>query len=199
MKNTITIIFLFIFFFNSFSQVESDSLILKEYIKCKPNFDYLDLKKNIFKHWGVKLIYIFAKDDYDFINHPKENSSTHKDLANKFGDNWEVTFKNELFLNERVWFLECNNKKDLKNLENLTLSVEKGSSNIKFNSDRTFTLWTDFRIEKDDDYGEEILTTPYLGNYTLKENTILLKFDDNTELHYDYEIVKSKIKLKMKK
>jgi len=172
----------------SFAQEQKDSIVLNKYVRGDPFTEMIDAEIEIAKNWGFIINYSYGDCsgtyDYKITEFKKKNVIAKKSLKKKYDKNWETIFNNEVFINTHTWFIEYDSKIKILVSDKLKLNFDKGKSNIIFKPNRKFTLWTDFRTEKN-----EILTTPYNGSFIIDANTIRLKFESETELIYSYDIV----------
>ena len=167
--------------------MKKDSLILKKYIGGEPFMNRIDTEIEVAKNWGFIIQYTFGDcgGTYDNLieKFKKENKKTKLALANKFGENWEVTFQNQVLLTLNSWYLKPKSLDEIIKLNTLKLNPKKGNSTILFNPDNTFTFTSNSSVEH-----KKL-------KYSISDIQLFLIFPDGKRLAFYYKIKQYGIEL----
>lgn len=187
MKTILIVIFLLSFQSIMYAQSDNDSIVLKKYIGGKPYMIGIMVEQAVAKNWGVIIKYSYGdcSNTYDYLinDFENENKKAHQLLKEKYGLNWEKTFRTEVLMNSNDWYIGISTKEELFNIDTLNLSFENQISKIEFQSNRTFVL----SINSKNNENQKSTPKTYNGNYTINDDEINLIFQDKTSINFKYE------------
>lgn len=170
-----------------YAQSDNDSIVLKKYIGGKPYMIGIMVEQAVAKNWGVIIKYSYGdcSNTYDYLinDFENENKKAHQLLKEKYGLNWEKTFRTEVLMNSNDWYIGISTKEELFNIDTLNLSFENQISKIEFQSNRTFVL----SINSKNNENQKSTPKTYNGNYTINDDEINLIFQDKTSINFKYE------------
>ena len=170
-------------------QEQNDSLVLKKYVGGEPFMNRIDTEIEVAKNWGFIIQYTFGDcgGTYDNLieKFKKENKKTKLALANKFGENWEAIFQDQVTFNLHPWYLNIESTDDFIKSDTLKLSTQKSKATLRFNPDKKYTLTVETNNSKE-------VVASY---YDLSENQLHLIFPNGNKRVYNYSIKQYEIEL----
>ncbi len=171
------------------TQQPTDSLVLKKYAGGDPFMDRINTEISLAKQWGFIIQYTFGdcEGTYDHLIKEFEtlNKTTKITLENKFGENWEIIFQNQVTFNLHPWYLNLENVDDFIKSDTLLLSTKKNKATLQFNPDKKYTLTFETNNSKE-------LIESY---YDVSGNQLHLNFPNGNKQVYNYSTVQYEINL----